>query len=88
MTGPGVTAVRETDRQTARVTLECGHVRLMRWIDAAMGVGSFTACFICPLDYTPEQFHEKGRNPTRLVVDHEDAMTPWSGSMASERDRH
>ena len=33
-----------------RVTLECGHLRLMPHIDTVMGLGSLTSCGICAVD--------------------------------------
>ncbi len=38
-----------THRQRAmRVTMECGHLRLMPFIDTVMGIGSMCGCQVCP----------------------------------------
>lgn len=31
-----------------RVSLECGHVRLLPWNVAGTGIGSYTLCSVCP----------------------------------------
>lgn len=40
-------ALRHPQR-AMRVTLECGHLRLMPYINTVMGIGAFTNCRICP----------------------------------------
>ena len=52
-------ALRHPER-AMRVLLECGHLRLMPYIDTAMGVGSFTGCVFCAVN---------GVWGSRLVVD-------------------
>lgn len=52
-------ALRHPERAMA-VTLECGHLRLMRRIDCVQGVGAYTTCRVCP----PEEQQPSG---TRLV---------------------
>lgn len=37
-------------KRAMRVTLECGHLRLMPYINTVMGIGAFTACWLCPGD--------------------------------------
>lgn len=36
-----------------RVTLDCGHYKLMPKIDTAMGIGAFTGCRYCPVGTDP-----------------------------------
>jgi hypothetical protein len=48
-----------------RVTLECGHLRLMPAIGTAMGIGAKAACQICPAA-------SNGYSPTRTVVNIEE----------------
>lgn len=43
------TALRHPYR-SMRVTMECGHLRLMPYINTVMGIGAQTACKICPSD--------------------------------------
>ena len=37
-----------TRQRSMRVTLECGHFRLLPWNVTLTGIGSETSCFICP----------------------------------------
>ena len=69
-------ALRHPQR-AMRVLLECGHLRLMPNIATATGVGSHTACGICPKD-------GDGRRPTRLVVDIAETGELWLESMGLE----
>jgi hypothetical protein len=48
-----------------RVTLECGHLRLMPMINCVMGIGAFTGCTICPPD-------KDGHTVARMVVNVEE----------------
>ena len=47
-------------QRAMRVTLECGHMRLMSWHSSAMGISASTICLIC-VD-----------QPSRLVVNLEE----------------
>lgn len=48
-----------------RVTLECGHLRLMPQINCIMGIGAKTSCFVCPDE-------EPGYKVARTVVNVEE----------------
>jgi electron transfer flavoprotein alpha/beta subunit len=60
-------ALRHPQR-AMRVTLECGHLRLMPWIGTVMGIGAQTSCAICPKS-------EDSYPPSRVVVNCEETGT-------------
>lgn len=35
------------DYRAMRVTMECGHIRLMPYIDSISGIGTHTECHLC-----------------------------------------
>lgn len=53
------------DYRAMRVTLECGHLRLMTAIGTIMGIGAETGCLICPKQ-------DDGYTPSRVVVNVEE----------------
>ncbi len=41
-------AAHKGNQRAMRVTMECGHLRLMPFIDTVMGIGSMAGCQVCP----------------------------------------
>lgn len=66
-----------------RTTLECSHIRLIPFVQAADGIGAWAACRIC----RPE---EGERNAMRQVVNVEETgvlFPDWLKAQTSEVDR-
>lgn len=53
-----------------RVTLECGHLRLIPEINTVMGIGAYTACVICPQEF--DEILKRQRHVSRQVVNVEE----------------
>lgn len=50
----------EHPKRAMRVTLECGHLRLMPYINTVMGIGAFTDCRLCEADRLAVNVEETG----------------------------